>query len=441
MIDINRRTFKGIFYLTLLVRREWFLPLLQELKKTQYLSHEELERVQLDKLNALFSHAKKNIPFYQGRLPALPLESLDQLQDIALLEKGDLRTHGKELMDSAKTGQRLKTSGGSTGAPVTLLKNCEGMAHEMAATWRGYSWAGVNIGDKQARFWGVPRNRKDFLRAKLIDFVCNRKRITAFGYNPASMREAVRRLERFSPDYFYGYPSIIREFADLIESSGTETSLKPKCVITTAEQLSAEDKAVIGRVFKTRVFDEYGCGEVGTIAHECEAGALHLTAENMIVEVLADSGDKSQTGELVITDLTNYSMPLIRYRLKDYGTISKEGCPCGKGLPVLAGIHGRAYDILRNTAGEKFHGEFFLYIVEDARKLGRGVDGIQFVQNPDYSILVNIASSPSTFDNVSKYIKRRLEKDFDSLVKIDFQKVIEIPREPSGKLRVVKRNY
>ena len=442
-MSFNHFLFKNIFYLTLKLRREWFIPYLIELEKSQYWTSKELEQHQIARVNRLLAHAKMNTAYYRDRIPS-SISSLSELTKLPLLDKEEIRNNVNSFMWRKGLHQRLKTSGGSTGAPVTLLKDSVGMAQELAATWRGYGWAGVNIGDRQARFWGVPRNNKDKWRAALIDFVCNRQRISAFGYDESYFTQALKSLNFFDPDYLYGYVSILREFADFIsENADCLPKIRPKAIITTSEILTELDREKLTKVFGSKVYDEYGCGEIGTITHECEHGSRHINSENMVVEILSDDGSTAgagEIGEIVVTDLTNYSMPLIRYRLKDFGTLAGGPCSCGRTLPSLEKIHGRQYDTLANSKGKNFHGEFFLYIVEDAKKnLGFQVNGIQFLQRKDLSIEVRVVCSDKNLASLKNFVEGRLKRDFDHSLQVRFLKTEKILREPSGKLRVVKR--
>jgi phenylacetate-CoA ligase len=424
------------------MRGEWIGNHLKNLEKTQYALPEDIQNLQLQRLNKLLEHAKATVPYY-ANLPDLPFTSLKQLREIPLLEKDHLRHHSDQLF-SSKTGPltRYKTTGGSTGAAVTLRKDNIGMAHELAATWRGYRWAGIDVGDKQARFWGVPAIKKDYLRSKLIDWIAHRKRLSAFAFSEKELSQYFFQLKEFKPDYFYGYVSMIRQFADYLEREGRCRSLQPKAIITTAEALTETDRQKIEEVFGCRVFNEYGCGEVGTIAHECEDGNLHLSSENMVVEVLNESGNAvkpGEPGEIVVTDLVNFSMPLIRYRLKDYASVSGEDCSCGRSLPVLLDIHGREYDILVNSSGQKFHGEFFLYLVEDLKKKNVVLDHVQFIQQ-GMNINIKIAHRGDVKTEFFRdYFLEKLKLNFDPTVEVCVDFVSEITRESSGKLRTVIR--
>lgn len=438
-MSLSNQLFKIIFWSTVKLRGESFATELAALKKSQYFSSIEIYDLQLRKLNELLKTCS-SIAHYQNRLP-LKLTTIEELSELPLLTKEEIRNNPDKLTSGKGIGQRLKTSGGSTGAPVTLRKNSRGVAQEMAAQWRGYEWAGVNIGDRQARFWGTPKNTPEKLRSKLIDFICHRIRITAFNYDMRSFQEAQERLTKFSPLYLYGYTSIISEFSDYLKTSKTPPPLSIKSIITTAEVLDEVTRSNIENTFNCKVYDEYGCGELGTIAHECEAGKLHVNSENLILEILDEKGNQQPhglPGEIVVTDLTNHTMPLIRYRLMDYGTLSTTPCSCGRTLPVLEKVHGRQYDILYNNEGRKFHGEFFLYILEDARKRNMHTSGVQFVQDPDLSLTVNLVANDRNYCELEKYITRRLKADFDPNIKVYFKSVEQIPREASGKIRVVK---
>jgi|TARA_R110000868_G_scaffold22420_2_gene92030 phenylacetate-CoA ligase len=441
-LSISNLIFKyGIYYPVVLLRGEWIGRHLKALEKTQYSPQNQIERLQLGRLNRLLQHAKTTVPHYAD-LPELPLTSLEQLREIPLLEKDFLRNHADQLY-SSKTGllARYKTTGGSTGAPVTLRKDSAGMAHELAATWRGYHWAGIDVGDKQARFWGIPASKRDYWRARLIDFVAHRKRLSAFAFSEDDLGKYFQELQKFKPDYFYGYVSMIRQFADYVERTGERGTLKPKAIVTTAEALTEPDRQQIEKVFECKVFNEYGCGELGTIAHECEHRSLHISAENMIVEVLADSGDPVKVGELgeiVVTDLINFTTPLIRYRLKDYIRLLDKNCRCGLSLPVIFGIQGREYDVLINSKGQRFHGEFFLYMFEDLKKIGLPVKAFKITQNNN-NIRLSIVATEENFNSVKSRLLRELKDRFDALYDYTFESVNYIPREPSGKLRLVER--
>ena len=441
-MNLNSWVFRYlVYYPVIILRGEWLVGHLNDLRKSQYQPPDGIRDLQLARLNKLLAHAKRTVPFYSD-LPELSLKRIDDISELPFLEKDQLRREARRLCSAEKGYMtREKTTGGSTGAAVTIRKDCRGMAQELAATWRGYQWAGIDIGDKQARFWGVPQQKKDYLRSKLVDLVTNRLRFSAFSFSEKELGFYVEKLKASRPVYFYGYVSMIKQLADYIEKTGQAGALRPKAVITTSEVLSEPDRAKISEVFGCKVYDEYGCGEIGTIAHECEHGSMHVSAENMIVEIVDENGkpvEPGRSGEIVVTDLVNFSMPLIRYRIKDYATMGTSRCPCGRQLPVLSNIHGREYDMLVNSKGEKFHGEFFLYMVEELKQEGMHIEGFQLTQESD-RLVIRLKCPEEVYPNVLSKMRKLIAERFDQHIAIEGKKVSEIKREPSGKLRVIRR--
>jgi len=413
------------------------------LETTQWMDRNRIVELQLARLNLLLWSARRDSPAYARRLTGLPREikSLDALRLAPTLSKQELRNEHSELRSS---NRRLfcvrKTTGGSTGEPVTILKTRSAMAWELAATWRGYGWAGVAVGDRQARFWGVPLNTTARLRARLIDFVCHRVRFSAFAFTRRSFADYDRRLQEISPDWFYGYTSMIAEFARWYRDEGRVCPIQPRAVVTTSEVLSPDDRAIIEMSYRSRVFNEYGCGEVGTIAHECELGSLHTSDENMIVEVL--DGDRpcapGEKGEIVVTELNNIAMPLVRYRTGDFASYTPKACPCGRSLGVLDQLYGRAYDFIVSPSGRRFHAEFLMYVFEEAQRHEIGIAQFQVRQTDPNTLHVFAVPSPGGFESSAQ---QRLVKRIHSLLGEDMNIAVtcteRIAREPSGKMRVI----
>jgi phenylacetate-CoA ligase len=443
-MDINALLFRRLVYYPVVWLRGQRVPhYLKQLLETQYLPPAEGTSRQLDKLKRMVEYAAGNVPYYRERLRHLDvasLSTLDDLQNLPCTTKSDLKDRGREF----QSGQSFpfvtrKTTGGSTGEPVTILKTRDAMAWELAATWRGYSWAGISIGDRQGRFWGVPASAKDRTRAAIIDFIAHRRRCSAFAFNESDLRRYTEVLRAFRPSYFYGYVSMLEEYAKFFARTGATPPFGLKCVITTSEVLTQHQKQLIEGVFSTRVFNEYGSGELGSVAHECEEGSLHLSAENMVVEIL--DGERrcrpGEVGELVVTELNNLAYPLIRYRTGDFAALAARPCKCGRTLPVIENLYGRAYDTIRNCEGRLFHGEFIMYIFEEAQRRDLGVRAFQVVQETLHSFTVRIVPDDKYGSHTEKFITERIRNGFDQHTHVAFKQVTHIPRAPSGKMRLI----
>ena len=423
-------------------------PLRQELaaaQERQYWSQDKLEDWQLSKLNQLLRHAKQNTDLYAG-LPSGPLHSLSDLNELPFLTKSDLRNDSARLVaEGWERSAITKITSGSTGAPVKLLRSRHAISVELSTTWRAMAWAGIEPGDRQSRFWGVPEGLVPRAKARLTDTVTNRFRYSAFGFDPDSLQRFHRLMLRKKPKYCYGYVSMLRAVAEYLDGNGLQPPSSVKAVIPTAEPLSTRDRTLFESAFQAPVFNEYGCGELGTIAHECEHGSLHVNCDSLIVEVIpapSSSNRTSNVGEVVVTDLFNYAQPLIRYRLSDLASLETENCACGRTLPLMGEVAGRECDIFQNKHGRFFHTEFFSYIFEDLQiQLGVSVNGLRLTQHSPDHLTLEVADPSEDFVNqVKEYVHDRLQRSFSDTVTLDVQLVDHIAREPSGKLRLARRD-
>lgn len=419
---------------------------LAEYQKSQWYSKQTLEAVQRHKLKKLLSFANRQVPYYKRRFSALDWKALDAvplkdfLSQLPFLSKQELRDNS-DVLRSRKSFYSVtkKTTGGSTGQAVTLLKNSRALACERAAMWRGYEWAGINICDRQARFWGVPFTSSVKMKNRLLDILSNRKRFSAFAFDDGDMMHYCDALADFKPAYLYGYVSMLTCLAHFFKEQKIPLWNELKAVVTTSEVLTLQDRLLLGEVFKCDVFNEYGCGEVGSIAHECEMHSLHVTEENLIVEIL--DGDRhcadGEVGEIVVTDLNNFALPLFRYRLGDYATYSDNKCTCGRGLSIVKDIVGRAYDIL-HIRGRMYHGEFFMYVFEDVMKKQLAVKQFQVIQLSEESLLIKIVPDKEYSAAINNFIEQQLRGEIHTDLQIRFEVVDSIPRERSGKMRLIR---
>lgn len=433
-----------LYYPTTLFRGERIAKHLQACEKFQWAGPEIIAAHQLSALQKLLDYVYHNSRYYRRSFDQVGLhpndvQSLDDLGKLPFVEKEQLTT----IYEDTTSGRNAllsvhKTTGGSTGQAVTVRKNPDALARERAASWRSFRWAGVDIGDPQARFWGVPFARRRRLTARVSDIVANRVRLSAFGINEEGLHRYYRRLRKFNPTYFYGYVSIIKEFAAFVEKQNFAFSPSLRAIITTSEVLDAKSRQYLEDVFRCRVYDEYGCGEVGVIGQECEYGSMHIMAENLIVETIADASASGDAGEIVVTDLFNYAMPLIRYRLRDYGILSGDVCSCERRLPVIRKIYGRAYDMIIDKNGKKYHPEIIMYIFEELKDRYGTIRQFQVTQRNKNVLEVVIVPTaqydPDTETVIRSMIRDKIDASFDVLVSYEAQ----IYRERSGKIRLVK---
>lgn len=429
------------YYPVTLIKGERVLKYLGDYKKFQYLSRADINEYQFKYLKLLLKHAVNKSSYYkkifkEANINVDDISALVHLKDIPFLTKELLINHSEEIA-TVKKGPFIskKTTGGSTGQAVTILKNPDALARERAATARCYEWAGIGIGDSQARFWGTPLLHSNRLKSRAVDFIANRRRYSAFAFDSDMLHIYYDDIVKFKPKYLYGYASMIRDFATFLNETNNKLPLSVKAVITTSEVLTQDMREDIESILHLPVFNEYGCGEVGSIAHECESGALHVMEDNLIVEI--DSSG-SNTGEIIVTDLFNYATPLIRYRIGDYATIRKDECSCGRSLISFENVHGRAYDNIISPGGKVFHPEFIMYIFEGIKDKFDIIKQFQVIQKQTDILLIKLVLRKPFSDEVKEYITDQVLNKLHPSMSLTFEFVERIHREPSGKIRLVK---
>ncbi|MCW8196398.1 phenylacetate--CoA ligase family protein [Proteobacteria bacterium 005FR1] len=424
------------YYPATFLKGEKIFGALRRSRDFQWRSASDIAAFQLQKSKEIALFAVQNSAFYRDLYRGIEIEKFRSLSDFARLptiSKQDLIDSEADIRTGWRGPCETKTTGGSTGHPVRVLKNASALEMERAVTWRAYEWADVSVGDPQGRFWGIPHNRKGRLRAAVADFVANRKRISAFNLNEESLAKYYRDLQRFKPKYLYGYVSVIEALANFVHQEQLLPFPDLKSVITTSEVLYPNSREKIESVFGVKVFNEYGCGEVGSIAHECECGGMHLMADNLLVEV--DGGTK---GELLVTDFHNYKTPLIRYRVGDYASLSDRPCSCGRGLPILENVYGRAYDLIRLRNGTSIHPESLIYVIEDFKKDFDVISRFQAIQRSHEKVDIYVVPKGSWSPESAEHLERRMRINVSDELNYRIEVVPSLQREASGKMRLVK---
>lgn len=423
-----------------LMRRPTF-ACYRDLEASQWWSLDRLRTLQLAKLRDLLSVVMPNTAYaaVTGMDPAWAPESLADLAAMPLLDKRSLSAHREELTNRGVPGGPIRyNTGGSSGEPLIFYFDKRRQAYDKAARMRAHQWFGIRPGDREAYVWGSPVELSGQDRLKnLRDWLTNEMLLSAFDLSEQSVGGFVRRLQRFRPRCLFGYPSSISLMCQLAAKTGHKMADIPvEVVFCTAEVLYDHQKAAIAEAFGgVPVVNGYGSREGGFIAHECPAGRMHITSENVIVEFIKDGKPVApgEDGEIVVTHLDNHAMPFIRYRTGDVGQPSNEVCPCGRGLEVMKVVKGRTTDFIITPDGRWVHGLALIYVVRDIP----GVQQYQIIQNDVDSIRVRVALDKSAAGDVEERIRDGLARRLGADVKVMVDRVAAIERDPSGKYRHV----
>ena len=416
----------------------------REMEASQWWPREQILALQAKRLRALLMDVGAHVPYYRdlfnrvGFDPA-GMSSVTDLQALPLLTKSDIRAHSEALRaDDAKGLARFNT-GGSSGEPLIFFIGVERVSHDVAAKWRATRWWDVDIGDPEIVIWGSPIELGAQDRVRLLrDALMRTELLPAFQMSDARLDEFVDRIRLRRPKMLFGYPSSISLIAAHARKRGVDLSqLGIRVCFVTSERLYDHQRSTISEVFGCRVANGYGGRDAGFIAHECPSGNMHITAEDIVVEITGPDGrvlPAGESGEIVVTHLATRDYPFIRYRTGDVGVLSDERCACGRGLPILKEIQGRSTDFVVAEDGTVMHGLALIYILRDIP----GVARFKIVQESLQLTRVWVEPGPA-FRSVEDPLKIRdgLKKRLGEGVEIDIELVSALPAEASGKHRYV----
>jgi phenylacetate-CoA ligase len=401
---------------------------------------------QLRRIQGLVKHACERVPFYRQsfRKAGIKPEDIQSLAGFALvpfLKKDEVRRDPRRFIADGAQKLRQVRTGGSTGTPLLYFMGRDGTTAAKAGSRRAWRWWGVEIGDPWVKLWGhaaslAPGWRGQWARwtRPWRNFLYNYRTLSAYDMSPERMKGYWDIVERMEPRLLLGYASTLFVFARFLEENNYDAhSPSLKVVISTSEQLYDWQREQIERVFGCRVANEYGATETGLIGYECPAGQIHLMDESMYVEILhLSDGTESGLGEVVVTQLSNWAAPLIRYRTGDIARTISQSCACGRTLRVLDVLSGRSHDLIVTPDGRFVHGELFTHIFDHMR----GVDRFQVVQERLDCVIVRIVSpDPTTVDE--RFLRSNIVRVMGADIAVSVEYVGSIPLERSGKYRWV----
>lgn len=352
----------------------------------------------------LGQHAYDHVPYYRRLFDSNGVRPgdicrIDELQKLPLLGKSTVRENLSDLMsDNHDPKKILKiTTSGSTGEPFVMYADQHQLEMRWAANLRGIEWTGYRFGDKQARLWHqtIGMSRTQIIREWFDALLSRRLFIPAYEMSDKNLAASVAKLKRHQPTLIDGYAESFNFLASYFKNHELE-DIHPLGIVSSAQALTDQSRDAIEEAFGCEVFDKYGAREFSGIAYESDAHNGHLvTAENYIVEVITDGrpAKPGEIGEVVITDLNNYCMPLIRYRIGDLAVAMDNTKPSsyGRGLPRIGRIEGRTQSIIFCADGKYLPGTFFMHYFKDFENCIRQ---FQVIQEQVGSLTIRVVTAP-----------------------------------------------
>lgn len=419
------------------------VAVLRAMERSQWLSTSEMERLQVARLREFLSRIGATVPYYRVLFSTLKFEpaalaSVRDLQRLPLMDKAEIRSSTESLKaDNAGKLERF-TTGGSSGEPLIFYRGKDRVSHDVAAKWRATRWWHVDIGDPEIVVWGSPIELGAQDRLRLMrDRMLRTELLSAFEMSDSNMQKFIHRLIAYKPRMLFGYPSSLALLAEYARQHGYEVdNIGIKVIFVTSESLYDYQRRAIEAAFGAPVANGYGGRDAGFIAHECPDKGLHITAEDIIVEIVDAEGKSlpvGQRGEIVITHMSTADFPFVRYRTGDVGSLSAEPCTCGRGLPLLGQIEGRSTDFVIAADGTVLHGLALIYVLRELPE----VEEFKIIQESVSTITVQIVTSPSDTTQLERTVTEQFRRRLGNSLIVKFAYPAKIEREASGKFRYV----
>lgn len=342
----------------------------QSVQKVEEMSLDEIKKLQAERLRTLVEYARTHSKLYADLYA--DLKDSYTLQDLPVTNKALLTSRMDDwFTDPELTSENIDhflnentdpcrklldkysviTTSGTSGKPMPMLRDCN---HEQVAA--------ALIAHRL--FKGIDLQLLNPLQSKITGVICTRGNVSSYSSYRKMLKAAgisedkmpaisvldpipsiVKRLNEFQPDTWTGYPSVMANLAH--EQIAGRLHIHPKVIACSAETLSNENYRLLRKVFGCPVLNNYCSTEGGEIAMSCSEGHLHLNMDWSIVEPIDAQGNPVREGEMsdaiLLTNLSNFVQPIIRYRVEDHVRIDYSPCPCGCKLPVIE-IVGRKID-------------------------------------------------------------------------------------------------
>jgi phenylacetate-CoA ligase len=413
------------------------------LEQSQWLQEAQLLDLQWQRLRALLADAAASVPYYRdlfrsSGVDLAAMRSVADLRHLPFLTKALIRANDTQLAHRQAVGLGRSSTGGSSGEPLVFGLGRQRVTHDVAAKWRATRWWGVDIGDPEVVLWASPieLGAQDRMR-QLRDAVFRTRLLPAFEMSEDRLDQFLQRIRAMRPRMLFGYPSALLHVARHAERRGQAMhELGIRVAFTTGERLYEEQRTTIGRVFGCQVANGYGGRDAGFIAHECPAGGLHVTAEDIVVELVGPDGaavPPGQPGEVVVTHLASSDYPFIRYRTGDVAVMQPGRCSCGRGLPLLREIQGRSNDFIVAADGTRMQSAALTYVLREVP----GIEAFKIVQESLALTRLMLVTAASFDRGRAAEIVAGFRRRLGPSVAVEVEFVDHIPAEKSGKYRYI----
>ena len=423
-----------------------FRKRLSFLNESQKWSKYQHEKNQLYNLRKLYNYVKKNVPFYKDYFSGrknFKIKTLDDLKKFPVIDKNFIKNNYKKFLSvkMKKDNTFSRTTGGSTGNPLTILSDLNFQINDKANTFHYLSIFKKNIKkNKSVRLYGdkIPQQ---ILRKKKYWYKKNQKQLimSAFHISSSSIKSYVKVLQDFQPEYIHSRSSIMFLMASLILKEQIKFNLKLENIFVDGEYLTFGQRKFIEKIFKCRLINIYGHTEGALVGFNCEfSNKMHFMPQNGIIEILDSKNNnlkkEKSKGIITATGFNNYMMPMIRYKTGDVASIGKKKCKCKRNYFFVDQVEGRLQDYVLDKKSNliPLAPAIFNYNDMDWKK----IENYKVVQYQKGKIIIQVQLYLKTKNEreVLNTISKKLKKILPNFI-IKIQKVKKIERNTIGKQR------
>jgi len=402
-------------------------------------------KIQNARLINIIQHCAKHIKYYRELFAAAGIDpehirSASDLPKIPVLPKAELKNRFWDFLAPRLQECRVTRSSGSTGTPVCILSDGTSRKYNSATVIRSRLGMGLPLARRpiltplKSAQAGQNKPRWTYVQGIHKTYYIN-----PYLYTDESMDYTKQIIKNLTLPTIIGITPAVKAMA-LGVRDGFIPKFKPGSIITYAETLEHNVREMIETTFDTKVSDVYACSEVGEVAWECGASdGYHINAENCIVEVLKNDEPVAdgEVGEVAITSLHRYAMPLIRYKNGDLVRLAKHDCPCGRKLPMIAEIVGRTGDDIYLPNGKKL-----LWNHLKSHMTHPHIRQFQLVQDTKGNFIIKyIPEKQADRKDLDALLLKRYQSMIGDSVEIKIEHVKEIAPASSGKSKLVVSNY
>jgi phenylacetate-CoA ligase len=402
-------------------------------RRAPYLSRDEMQARQLERVRELVTHGYETVPFYHARYRDVAFEPGDlkrweDFEKLPTVTKEDvIESYPERIVSTEYADANLivSRSSGSSGKVLDVAYPASTLARYAVATIRMYGMG----------FDYRPWHRHLYVYTSRYPFD------SIFGLYPlffvstlTPIPEILRKMIQVNPHLLVCYPSHLRQISEM--ASGAELQkIRPQLISVSSELSSQAERDELSSRFGCPVLDNYSSEEMARIAAQCLHKTHHVFEDMNVIEIVDESGvPTSGLGSVVATNLCNFASPLIRYEQNDFAEVSASECPCGRRFRALSNLQGRCNDSFRMPSGRVLTSGFLLdatyeFLLEERD----AVRDFCLIQESSASVLLEIVAGKGWTGSVARRIERRFRGYLEPGVAFRVATVQECEKTRTGK--------